>query len=169
MADIDCENCKYYNTKDNLRACSTCNPDIGCSNFQPKTETREKPMETQKQSIPQELNELRKSTPGKVISVTDTLKQYGHPLYEAFDDAVLQATGGKGRRHGGDATPFFEQKWYAIANSTGTSGLMYQMIKKAQEACEKEDQEAFERELLGALVYGGMAYLFAKKHGFKRG
>ena len=102
-------------------------------------------------------------------SVVDTLKQYGHPLYESFDDAVLQATGGKGRRHGGDATPFFEQKWYAIANSTGTSGLMYQMIKKAQEACEKEDQEAFERELLGALVYGGMAYLFAKKHGFKRG
>lgn len=106
-----------------------------------------------------------------VVSATDAVAKimdYSHPLYEAFDDAIKQATKGKGERHGGDKTPFMEQRWHNIAKSTGVGGLMFQMIKKAEEACEKDDQEAFERELLGALVYGGAAYLYVKKHGFKK-
>jgi len=106
-----------------------------------------------------------------ILSATDAVAKmmdYSHPLYEAFDDAVKQATKGKGERHGGDKTPFMDQRWHSISKSTGVGGLMYQMAKKAEEACEKDDQEAFERELLGALVYGGAAYLYVKKHGFKK-
>lgn len=106
-----------------------------------------------------------------VLPATDAVAKimdYSHPLYEAFDDAVEQATKGKGERHGGDKTPFMDQRWHNIAKSTGVGGLVFQMVKKAEEACEKDDQEAFERELLGALVYGGAAYLYVKQHGFKK-
>jgi hypothetical protein len=108
-----------------------------------------------------------------VVSATDAgaiIMDYSppHPLYVAFDDAVKQATKGKGVRHGGDATPFLEQPWHQISKHTGVGGLVFQMVKKAQEACGKGDQEAFERELLGALVYGGAAYLYVKQHGFKK-
>jgi hypothetical protein len=37
-----------------------------------------------------------------------------------------------------------------------------------QEACDKDSQEDFERELLGAIVYAGMAYIFVRKLGFKK-
>jgi hypothetical protein len=90
-----------------------------------------------------------------------------HPLTEAFEAAVNQTTHGKGERHGGEATPFWEQEWYAIAQDTGVGGLMFQGIKKAKEACRKPNQAAFETELLGSLVYLGMAYLYVRKHGFK--
>lgn len=106
-----------------------------------------------------------------VVSATDAVAKimdYSHPLYEAFDDAVKQATKGKGERHGGDKTPFMDQPWHNISKHTGVGGLVFQMVKKAQEACGKDDQEAFERELLGALVYGGAAYLYVKQHGFKK-
>lgn len=104
-------------------------------------------------------------------SATDAVAKimdYSHPLYKAFDDAVKQATKGKGERHGGDKTPFMDQPWHNISKHTGVGGLIFQMVKKAQEACGKDDQEAFERELLGALVYGGAAYLYVKQHGFKQ-
>jgi hypothetical protein len=92
-----------------------------------------------------------------------------HPLQEAYDAAIAQATGGKGVRHGGDSIPFFDQPWYSIAKHTGECGLIFQGVKKAQEACGKgkSEDEAFERELLGSLVYLGMAYLYFKRHGRK--
>lgn len=107
----------------------------------------------------------------ETVSATDAVAKimdYSHPLYEAFDDAVKQATKGKGMRHGGAIIPFLEQPIFQISKHTGVGGLVFQMVKKAQEACGKDDQEAFERELLGALVYGGAAYLYVKQHGFKR-
>jgi hypothetical protein len=96
--------------------------------------------------------------------------EYGvdHPLYDIFMDAIEQATGGKGVRHGGAATPFFEQPWNSIAKHTGFRGLMFQMIKKAEEACDKDNMETFERELLGSMVYGAMALLYARKHGYTK-
>jgi hypothetical protein len=108
----------------------------------------------------------------KVESATDVVAKimdYSHPLYEAFGDAVKQQTEGKGMRHGGSVVPFLEQPIFQISKHTGVGGLIFQMVKKAQEACGKDDQEAFERELLGALVYGGAAYLHVKQHGFKKG
>lgn len=91
-----------------------------------------------------------------------------HPLQKAFDAAIHQATQGKGVRHGGGATPFMDQRWHQIAKSTGIGGLGFQACKKLQEAFEKEDQESFERELLGAIVYAGAAYLYSQEHGFKK-
>lgn len=83
-----------------------------------------------------------------------------HPLYPVFTRAITQATIGKGTRHGGDATPFFEQRWYRIASGpAGVQGLAFQAIKKLEEALEKPNREDFERELLGAMVYMGMVYL----------
>lgn len=117
------------------------------------------------------LKDVKQKADTNPVSATDAiakLMDYSHPLYEAFDDAVKQATKGKGTRHGGDATPFMEQPWHQVSKHTGVGGLIFQMVKKAQEACGKEDQEAFERELLGALVYGGAAYLYVKQHGFKK-
>lgn len=91
-----------------------------------------------------------------------------HPLYAAFDAAVLQATSGKGVRHGGDSEPFYDQPWYSIAKQSGVGGLVFQAMKKIGEASGKPDQESFERELLGGLVYGAMAYLYVQKHGFEK-
>ena len=92
-----------------------------------------------------------------------------HPLQTTFDACIQQVTKGKGERHGGNATPFFDQPWYSIAKQTGPTGLIFQSMKKAGEACGKPDQETFERELLGAIVYAAMAYLYVQKHGFENG
>ena len=112
--------------------------------------------------------QLEQRLPNSATEATAKIMGYSHPLYEAFDDAVQQATKGKGVRHGGEATPFLTQPIFQIAKHTGVGGLIFQMVKKAQEACGKDDQEAFERELLGALVYGGAAYVYVKQHGFKK-
>jgi hypothetical protein len=89
-----------------------------------------------------------------------------HELQKAFDDCILQVTKGKGVRHGGEATSFFLQPWHTIAQQTGPGGLVFQGMKKAGEACSKPDKDTFERELLGAIVYLAMAYLFVQEHGF---
>lgn len=94
-----------------------------------------------------------------------------HPLYLAYIDAFHQATGGKGVRHGGDATPFYDQLWVQVADAQGTGFLLGQAVKKLQEAGTrvlKPDtsaavgDEAWEREVLGAIVYAGMAILHAR-------
>lgn len=101
---------------------------------------------------------------------TDTVDELGvnHPMYPIFMDAIEQATGGKGQRHGGARTPFLEQPWHQIAKHTGFRGLVFQAVKKAQEACGKDDYEAFEREMLGSLVYSAMALIHARKCGYTK-
>ena len=73
--------------------------------------------------------------------------------------AVLQATKGKGQRHGGDTTPFLEQPWVKLYRTHGLGFLLGQADKKYHEALSKTDAESFEREILGAIVYLGMALL----------
>lgn len=102
-----------------------------------------------------------------------------HPLYLAFRSAWMQATRGKGQRHGGDVTPFYDQLWKEVADAQGTGFLTGQAVKKLQEAGARLMEaartpppppgegrpvaclgdEAWQREVLGALVYGGMAFL----------
>lgn len=158
----DCIDCRYAHVWSSSIPCKACIHEKGKPNFKPKLE------ETMKNQDPKptlcRTFDACDSATGAVAKFMD----YSHPLYEAFDDAVKQATKGKGERHGGDKTPFMDQRWHNIAKSTGVGGLVFQMVKKAEEACEKDDQEAFERELLGALVYGGAAYLYVKQHGFKK-
>ena len=83
--------------------------------------------------------------------------------YQTIEDvlaaAVLQATKGKGQRHGGDITPFLEQPWAKLYRTHGLGFLLGQADKKYHEALGKPDAESFEREILGAIVYLGMALL----------
>jgi len=89
-----------------------------------------------------------------------------HPLELIFCDAVRQATSGKGERHGGDATPFYDQQWVFQAKVHGNGFLTDQAAKKLTEAVMsgtlETDPEAFEREILGAMVYLGMALLHVR-------
>lgn len=91
-----------------------------------------------------------------------SLRDTGHPLFEVFGDVVRQVTRGKGERHGGEATPFFEQPWVSIANTAGNGFLVGQAIKKAMEAGGKPDFASWETELLGAAAYLGMAVLHGR-------
>lgn len=86
-----------------------------------------------------------------------------HPLQLVLDDALHQVTKGKGERHGGEATPFYEQQWVGLANVHGNGFLTGQAAKKITEAVQSGNREAnpeaWEREVLGAIVYLGMAIL----------
>ena len=82
-----------------------------------------------------------------------------HPLRAIYSAAIDQLTHGKGERHGGDATPFLQQRWLALSDAFGGQGLFWQAGKKLEEAMGKEG-EARERELLGALNYLAMGILY---------
>jgi len=82
-----------------------------------------------------------------------------HPLYAPLMCAIEQAMRGKGERHGGATTPFLEQQWVALAKRHGIGFLTGQAAKKLNEAAAGKSGEAYERELLGAIVYIGMAIL----------
>lgn len=73
--------------------------------------------------------------------------------------AIHQAMHGKGERHGGAATPFLEQPWRHYAAMHGRGFLTGQAAKKLEEAASKREGTAFETEVLGAIVYAGMAIL----------
>jgi hypothetical protein len=96
-----------------------------------------------------------------------------HPLYEVFMDAIEQATKGKGVRHGGDVTPFMSQPWTHYAKMHGDGFLTGQAAKKLEEAASNRglllsqngNGNAYERELLGAIVYIGMAVLSNRSKG----
>lgn len=85
-----------------------------------------------------------------------------HPLYPVVVKAIEQAMFGKGERHGGNATPFLEQPWVHYAKMHGRGFLTGQAAKKLEEAASKRTGEAFETEVLGAMVYAGMAVLFER-------
>ena len=80
-------------------------------------------------------------------------------LPEVLQAAVEQATKGKGQRHGGDRTPFLEQPWVCLYKTHGLGFLLGQADKKYHEALSKEHESDKCREILGAIVYLGMALL----------
>lgn len=82
-----------------------------------------------------------------------------HPLQQVFDQAIQQATKGKGERHGGDATPFLEQPWVHYGKMHGRGFLTGQAAKKLEEAASTREGDAFVQEALGAIVYMAMAIL----------
>ena len=82
-----------------------------------------------------------------------------HPLFPVVMDAIKQAMFGKGERHGGNVTPFMEQPWAHYAKMHGRGFLTGQAAKKLEEAASTRSGEAFEQEVLGAIVYCGMALL----------
>lgn len=86
-----------------------------------------------------------------------------HPLYPVFMHAIAQAMYGKGERHGGAVVPFLEQQWVHYAKQHGQGFLTGQAVKKIDEAVIKTDPQKFKEEILGAMVYAGMAILNAEK------
>lgn len=104
-----------------------------------------------------------------VVDITDDFDDLGkptinqlvfdHPLYPVLLDAIKQAMFGKGERHGGNVTPFTKQPWAHYAKLHGRGFLTGQATKKLEEAASTRTGEAFEQEMLGAIVYCGMAIL----------
>jgi hypothetical protein len=82
-----------------------------------------------------------------------------HPLFPIFVDAINQAMYGKGERHGGNVTPFLEQPWRHYAKLHGRGFLTGQAAKKLEEAASTRAGAAFKQEVLGSIVYCGMALL----------
>ncbi len=82
-----------------------------------------------------------------------------HPLYAVFMKAIEQAMFGKGERHGGARTPFLDQPWVHYVKMHGRGFATGQAAKKLEEAASTRSGEAFETEVLGAIVYSGMAIL----------
>lgn len=82
-----------------------------------------------------------------------------HPLYPVLMAAIDQAMNGKGERHGGAVTPFMLQPWFHYAKMHGRGFLTGQAAKKLEEAASKREGQAFEQEMLGAIVYTAMAII----------
>lgn len=93
---------------------------------------------------------------------TQSVKE--HPLYPVFMAAIEQAMYGKGERHGGNKTPFLEQPWVHYVTMHGRGFATGQAAKKLEEAASLRNGEQFTQELLGAIVYAGMAILKEQGH-----
>ncbi len=87
-----------------------------------------------------------------------------HPLFPVFVAAIEQAMYGKGQRHGGNTTPFLEQPWVHYVSMHGRGFATGQAAKKLEEAASTREGKAFEQEVLGAIVYCGMAVLKEQGH-----
>ena len=86
-----------------------------------------------------------------------------HPLYPVFLEAISQAMYGKGERHGGEASPFLGQPWAHYAKLHGRGFLTGQAAKKIEEAASTRSGDAFIQEMLGAMIYAGMAVLIEQE------
>jgi hypothetical protein len=82
-----------------------------------------------------------------------------HPLAPVMMTAIHQAMFGKGERHGGAVTPFYDQPWAHYFKMHGRGFLTGQAAKKLEEAAHQRQGDAFINEMLGAMVYCGMAVL----------
>jgi hypothetical protein len=87
-----------------------------------------------------------------------------HPLFPVYVAAIEQAMYGKGERHGGAATPFLDQPWVHYVTMHGRGFATGQAAKKLEEAASTREGKAFEAEVLGAIVYAGMAILKEQGH-----
>lgn len=83
-----------------------------------------------------------------------------HPLQAVFDRCIEQVTSGKGEERHGKGLEFFEQPWVDIARTHGIGFLTGQAEKKLKEAQGMDAADAWEREMLGAIVYAAMAILY---------
>ena len=82
-----------------------------------------------------------------------------HPLYSIFREAIEQSMYGKGKRHGGTASPFLKQPWVHYVKMHGRGFATGQAAKKLEEAASTRTEAAFDTEVLGAIVYAGMSIL----------
>ncbi len=83
----------------------------------------------------------------------------GHPLYPILIAALEQAMYGKGKRHGGVSAPFLDQPMFHYIKMHGRGFATGQAAKKLEEAASTRKGDAFEHEVLGAIVYAASAIL----------
>jgi hypothetical protein len=108
--------------------------------------------------------------PRPVVEPAFPSLRLSHPLQAVFDDALAQATRGKGNaRHGQgkdptDAENFLAQDWREIARRHGPGFLSGQAEKKLREALELAHAER-DTELLGVLVYVAMLVIHHRRSG----
>lgn len=85
-----------------------------------------------------------------------------HPLQAVFDLAIEQVTAGKGEERHGLGADFYDQPWISLARTHGRGFLTGQAEKKLREAQSFTDPDKWEREMLGSIVYAGMAVLYER-------
>ena len=100
---------------------------------------------------------------------TMTTEKETHPLYPILIAALEQAMYGKGERHGGNATPFLEQPMFHYIKMHGRGFATGQAAKKLEEAASTRHGNAFEQEVLGAIVYAASAILAERMKDEKAG
>lgn len=84
-------------------------------------------------------------------------------LAEVLDAALAQAQAGKGKERHAVGEPFQDQKIVQLCEWMGsTQGAVFQVSKKALESTRLDD-EAAERELLGAINYAAAAVLVLRR------
>lgn len=112
----------------------------------------------------------RPYTPGPRQAVaTDTvdhskIKRDYFALKEVLDAAYFQAAYGKGKERHADDKPFTEQPLMQVAAAHGMGFLTGQAEKKLREAVgmvKRNQYEAAQKELLGAIVYISAAHIHA--------
>ena len=98
------------------------------------------------------------------LTIEITPEVANHPLMPVFVAAIEQAMYGKGERHGGATTPFLDQPWVHYVSMHGRGFATGQAAKKLEEAASTREGKPFEQEVLGAIVYAGMAILKEQGH-----
>lgn len=114
----------------------------------------------------EDLPVLPKMAPVRGAKIGATHKTH-EELRRILNLAFEQSATGKGQERHGNNKPFEEQPILTIPAmpGIGLGGLLYQIVKKTNEAggmVAREDNPAAKRELLGVIVYAAAAYLFVE-------
>lgn len=91
------------------------------------------------------------------IERLDTPVGYGE-LAKALDEALAQASHGKGEERHGMGKPFLDQPIFRLIKAHGVGFATGQAAKKLEEA-HGLNADAARAELLGAIVYSAAAYI----------
>jgi hypothetical protein len=95
----------------------------------------------------------------KCLDLGVTEEMLEHPMFPVLVAALNQAMHGKGKRHGGNDTPWLKQPIFHYANMHGRGFLTGQAAKKLEEAASTRSGTPFITEVLGAIVYSCAAVI----------
>lgn len=87
-----------------------------------------------------------------------TVREGYYELFSVLREALDQAQSGKGSERHASGEPFTEQPVLTITRAVGRGFPLGQAMKKIQE-CQRMDDDAAKRELLGAINYLAAAIL----------
>jgi hypothetical protein len=165
MLRISCKNCVYERVDSNKNPCAECQQEWNLPLYEPKDCDY-----CLYNSSPVEDESCRSCTDYRNFKLSsfdidsDPTSDYD-TLFEAFYDAFLRCSKGKGKeRHAQEATPFEEQP---IINNTFTEDApLFQVYKKALEVPKikaKHGVDSAMNEVLDIMVYAAAAYYKLKE------